>query len=80
MARRFSPSLASMLASSGAPPENMKEPKGAAVFADPSGTVDLARAAAYRHGGELTRRLGFQYLWIKIHCRTSTIYRAFCTK
>jgi hypothetical protein len=30
--------------------------------------------------GELGRRLGFQYLWIKIRHRTSTIYRAFYTK
>jgi hypothetical protein len=29
---------------------------------------------------ELGRRLGFQYLRIKIHRRMGTIYRAFCTE
>jgi hypothetical protein len=46
MVRRFRPSLASMSASSGAPPAKMKAPKGAAVFNDPSGIVDSVRAAA----------------------------------
>jgi hypothetical protein len=27
-----------------------------------------------------TRRLGFRLLLIKIHCRTGTIYRVFCTE
>jgi hypothetical protein len=80
MARRFGPSLASMSESSGAPPRKMKAPKGVAVFGDPSGTVDSAQAVTYQHGSELTKRLGFQYLWIKIHHRTGTIYRAFCTE
>jgi hypothetical protein len=31
----------------------MKAPQGAAVFGDHYGTVDLARAAAHRLGGEL---------------------------
>jgi hypothetical protein len=44
---------ASTLASSSAPPVKMKAPKGVAVFSDPSRMVDLARAAAHRHGGEL---------------------------
>jgi hypothetical protein len=79
-ARRFGPSLASMSASSGAPLVKMKAPKGAVVFGNPSGTVDSALAAAYRCGGELTWWLGFQYLWIRIHHRTGTIYRAFCTE
>jgi hypothetical protein len=78
--RQFSPSLASMSASSGAPPGKMKAPKGAVVFDDPSGTIDLARATVYRCISELTRRLVFQYLRIKIHCRMGTIYRAFCTE
>jgi hypothetical protein len=44
--RRFGPSLASMSASSGAPLGNMKTLKGAAVFGDPSGTVDSSWAVA----------------------------------
>jgi hypothetical protein len=51
--RRFSWLRASTPASSGAPPVKMKAPKGAAVFSDPSGMVDSARAAAHRRGGEL---------------------------
>jgi hypothetical protein len=43
--RRFGWLRASTSASSGAPPVKMKAPKGAMVFGDPSGTVDLARAA-----------------------------------
>jgi hypothetical protein len=46
MVRWFHPSLASTLTSSDAPPVKMKAPKGAAVFNDPSGTVDSARATA----------------------------------
>jgi hypothetical protein len=53
MARRFGWLRASTPASSGAPPMKMKAPKGVAVFGDPSGMVDLARAAAPRCGGEL---------------------------
>jgi hypothetical protein len=44
---------ASTLASSGAPLVKIKAPKGAAVFGDPSGMVDSARAAAHRRGNEL---------------------------
>jgi hypothetical protein len=44
---------ASTPASSGAPPVKMKTPKGAAVFGDPSGTVDSAQAVTHRCGGEL---------------------------
>jgi hypothetical protein len=51
--RRFGWLWVSMPASSGAPPVKMKAPKGAAVFSDPSGTVDLAWAASHRRGGEL---------------------------
>jgi hypothetical protein len=53
MVRRFGWFRSSTLASSGAPPVKMKEPKGVAVFGDPSGTVHLARAAAHRGSGEL---------------------------
>jgi hypothetical protein len=42
-----------MPASSGAPPVKMKAPKGAAVFGDPSRTVNSAQAMAHRRGGEL---------------------------
>jgi hypothetical protein len=42
-----------MLASSGAPPLKMKAPKGAAVFGNPFGMVDLARAVAHQRSGEL---------------------------
>jgi hypothetical protein len=34
-------------------PVKMKAPKGAAVFGDPSGTIDSAQAVAHRCGGEL---------------------------
>jgi hypothetical protein len=53
MVRRFSWLQASTPASSGAPPVKMKAPKGAAVFGDPSKTVDSAWAVAHEHGGEL---------------------------
>jgi hypothetical protein len=36
-----------------APPANSRAPALASVFSDPSRTVDLARAAAHRRGGEL---------------------------
>jgi hypothetical protein len=52
-ARQFSWLRASTPTSSGAPPVKMKAPKGSAVFGDPSGTVNLARAAAHRRRGEL---------------------------
>jgi hypothetical protein len=51
--RQFGWLRASTLASSGAPPVKMKAPKGVAIFSDPSGTVDSARAAAHRHSDEL---------------------------
>jgi hypothetical protein len=51
--RQFGWLGASTPASSGAPPVKMKAPKGAAVFGDPSGMVDSARAVAHRHDGEL---------------------------
>jgi hypothetical protein len=53
MARRLGWLRASTPASSGAPPVEMKAPNGAAVFGDPFGTVDSARAMAQRHDGEL---------------------------
>jgi hypothetical protein len=43
----------SMAASSGAPPAKPRAPVWASVFGDPSGMVDLARAVAHWHGGEL---------------------------
>jgi hypothetical protein len=58
--RWFSWLRASSLASFGAPLVKMKAPKGAAVFADPSGMVVSAWAAAHRRGGELGRRIGFR--------------------
>jgi hypothetical protein len=42
-----------MVAGSGAPPTKPRAPAWASVFGDPSETVDLARAAAHRHDGEL---------------------------
>jgi hypothetical protein len=51
--RRFSLIRASTSTSSSAPPVKMKAPQGAAVFGDHYETVDLARAAAHRLGGEL---------------------------
>jgi hypothetical protein len=53
MVRRFGWLQASTSASFGAPPVKMKAPKGAAVFNDPSGMVDSARAVTHRCGGEL---------------------------
>jgi hypothetical protein len=35
------------------PPAKPRAPTWASVFGDRSGTVDLARAAAHRRGGEL---------------------------
>jgi hypothetical protein len=52
-ARRFIRLRASTPASSVARPVKMKAPKGAAIFGDPSGMVDSARAAAHRRGDEL---------------------------
>jgi hypothetical protein len=46
-------SSASMAAGSRAPPAKPRAPAWASVFSDPSGTIDLARAAAHRCGGEL---------------------------
>jgi hypothetical protein len=66
--RQLGASSTSMAAGSGAPPAKLRAPTWASIFGDPSETVDLARAA-----------LGFQSLQVKIHRRTSTIYRAFCT-
>jgi hypothetical protein len=42
-----------MPTSSSAPLVKMKAPKGAAVFGDPSGMVDLSWAATPRRGGKL---------------------------
>jgi hypothetical protein len=42
-----------MAAGSGAPPAKLRASAWASVFGDPSGMVDLARAAAHRRGGEL---------------------------
>jgi hypothetical protein len=51
--RQFGWLRASTPLSSGAPLVKMKAPKGAAVFSDPFGTVDSARAAAHWRGGKL---------------------------
>jgi hypothetical protein len=53
MVRRIGWLQASTSASSGAPLVKMKAPKGVAVFSDPSGMVDSARAVTHRCGGEL---------------------------
>jgi hypothetical protein len=53
MVKRFDWLWASMPASSSALPVKMKAPKGAAVFSDPSGTIDSAWAVAHRRSGEL---------------------------
>jgi hypothetical protein len=42
-----------MAAGSEAPPSKPRAPVGASIFDDPFRTVDLARAVAHRHGGEL---------------------------
>jgi hypothetical protein len=42
LARRFGPSLAFMSVIFGAPPVKMKAPKGASVFGEAPGAVDLA--------------------------------------
>jgi hypothetical protein len=51
--RRLGASSASMVVGSGAPLDKPRAPAWASVFGDPSGTVDLAWAAARRCGGEL---------------------------
>jgi hypothetical protein len=53
MVRRLGASSASMAAGSGPPLAKPRAPAWASVFSDPSRTVDLARAAAHRCGGEL---------------------------
>jgi hypothetical protein len=52
-AGRLGASSASMAAGSGAPPAKPRAPAWAAVFDDPSGTVDSAREVTHRRGGEL---------------------------
>jgi hypothetical protein len=42
-----------MAEGSRAPPAKLRVPAWVSVFGDPSGIVDLARAAAHRRGGEL---------------------------
>jgi hypothetical protein len=51
--RRLDARSTSMAVGSGAPPAKPRALACAFVFGDPSGTVDLARAAAHRRGGEL---------------------------
>jgi hypothetical protein len=51
--RRFGWLQASTPACSVAPPVKVKAPKGAAVFGDPSGMDDSARAAGHQRDGEL---------------------------
>jgi hypothetical protein len=53
---------------------------GAARHIEGRHGVGLTRWGLQRSDGELGRRLGFQYLWIKIHHRTVTLYRSFCTE
>jgi hypothetical protein len=52
-AGRLGTSSTSMAAGSRAPPAKLRPLVWAAVFGDPSGTVDSARAAAHQCGGEL---------------------------
>jgi hypothetical protein len=42
-----------MAAGFGAPPAKPRAPAWASVFGDPSRTINFARAAAHRRGGEL---------------------------
>jgi hypothetical protein len=42
-----------MAVGSKAPPSKLRAPTWVSVFGDPSVMVDLAWAAAHRHGGEL---------------------------
>jgi hypothetical protein len=53
MVRQLSVSSMSMAAGFGAPPAKPRAPAWVSVFGDPSGKVDLARAAAHQRGGEL---------------------------
>jgi hypothetical protein len=52
-AGRLGASSTSMVAGSGAPPAKLRPLVWAAVFGDPFGTVDSARAVAHQCGGEL---------------------------
>jgi hypothetical protein len=52
-ARQLNASSASIEAGSGAPPAKPRAPAWASVLSDPFETVDLARVAAHRRGGEL---------------------------
>jgi hypothetical protein len=53
MVRRLGASSTLMAVGSEAPLAKPRALAWASVFGDPSGTVDLARAAAHRRGGEL---------------------------
>jgi hypothetical protein len=58
-----------------APPAKPRAPAWASIFDDPFGMVDSTWAAA-----SFTWWLGFRLLRFKIHRRTGTINRAFCTE
>jgi hypothetical protein len=51
--RRLNASSASMAVGSEAPLAKPRAPAWPSVFGDPFGMVDLARAAAHQHSGEL---------------------------
>jgi hypothetical protein len=54
--------------------------RGAAWHVEGRRGAGSTRRGLQRSDSELGQWLGFQYLWIKIHRRTGTIYRAFCTE
>jgi hypothetical protein len=66
-----------MTGSSSGSPMMRSTPTELADLGEASEMVGSAWEVEHRHDSELTRRLGFQSLRIKIHRRMGTIYRAF---
>jgi hypothetical protein len=73
------PSAMSTTSSNGRPVMRLGY-SGAARHVERRCGVGFMLRGLQQSGGELGRWLGFQYLRIKIHHRTGTTYRAFCTK
>jgi hypothetical protein len=73
------PSATSRVSSNGRPATRLGF-MGAVRHVEGRRGVGSVRRGLQWSNGELGRWLGFQYSWIKIHCRTGTIYSDFCTK
>jgi hypothetical protein len=73
------PSVTSRASSNGRPTMRLGY-VGAARHVEEWRGVGSVQRGLQQSDDELERRLEFQYLRLKIHRRTSTIYRAFCTE